>query len=135
MRVQCIANDVDKLSDVAVRKRLAESIHLDGGDSDLVVGNTYAVFAIAQWRDGGIRVYLHTVEESEYPYPYPLEMFSVIDPALPTNWCVSFEQRSFGVAIKRISFPEWANDDHFYEMLLDGDEEAIAIYKHQRGKV
>ena len=132
MRVKCIANDVDKLNAVEVRKRLAESIHLDGADRSLVVGNTYTVFAVAQWSDGGIRVYLHTIEESDHPRPYPLEMFDMVDPALPANWCVSFEQQPFGVAIKRISFPEWANDDHFYERLVDGDEAAIAIYRRIR---
>lgn len=132
MLVQCITNDIDKLSSESVRKRLAESTHLDGGDADLVISNTYPVYAIENWSDGGLRVYLHTVIESDHPYPYPLEMFSVIDSLFPAHWCVSFEQRPSGMVVKQISFPEWVNDDHFYEKLVDGDEEAIAIYKLRR---
>lgn len=132
MRVRCIANDVDKLGNTIVRKRLAESIHREGKDEDLVVDSTYVVLAVERWGDGGIRVYLHTVEESDHPYPYPIEMFEVIDSAVPAGWCVTFEQQSFGMSMKRISFPEWANDDSFYERLVDGDEAAIVIYKHRK---
>ena len=132
MRVKCIANDVGRLDDVVVRKRLALSIHLDGADEDLVIGSTYFVFALARWNDGGIWIYLNTVDESEHPYPYPLEMFDVIDSALSANWCVNFEQLSSGKALKRISFPEWANDDCFYEKLVDGDKTAMAIYELEK---
>lgn len=129
MRVMCIANDVDRLNDAAVRKRLAETIRLEGGDNDLVVGDTYDICAIEWWSDGGIRVFIHTVKISDYPYP--LEMFNVIDHALPANWCVSVEKRHYGMIIKRISFPEWADDDLFYENLIEGYEEVIAIYKQR----
>ncbi len=132
MRVKCIANDVNKLTSAEVRKRLTRSIHLEGADQDLVIGHIYFVVAIAQWDDGGVRIYLHTIEENNYPYPYPLEMFDVIEPSLPTNWCLSFEQQPLGLVITRISFPEWANDEHFYERLVDGDKAAIAIYKNHK---
>lgn len=132
MRVRCVANDVGKLSDSMIKRRLAESIHREGSDEDLVIGSTHAVLAIDRWCDGGIRVYLHTVEENDYPYPYPIEMFEVIDSTVPADWCVTFEQQPLGMGIKRISFPEWANDDTFYERLVDGDEAAIAIYKHRK---
>jgi hypothetical protein len=117
---------------VAVRERLAKSIHLDGEDRDLVVGKSYSVAAIEWWNGGELRVFLHTVEKCDYPYPYPLEMFEVIDSSLPASWCLVFESRPFGMAIKRMSFSEWAEDDNFYELLIDGDEKAIGIYKHHK---
>ena len=132
MLVKCITNDVDQLSAAMIKSRLKESIHRDGADNDLIVGNTYIVSAMDSWGDGGIRVYLHTVPESDHPYPYPIEMFEVIDSAVGSNWCVAFEQQSLGTCIKRISFPEWANDDSFYERLVEGDESAIAIYKYRK---
>lgn len=131
MRVRCITNVVDKLPDAAVRDRLNLSIHREGPDEDLVVGQVYHVVAIARWRDNGLRVYLHTINESHHPYPYPLEMFEVVDPSLPTGWCVNFEQQQDGLIIQRISFPEWASDDQFFERLVDGDETAITIYQRQ----
>lgn len=136
MRVRCVANDIEKLNNSIVRKRLVESIHREGADEDLTVNAVYAVLAMEQWSDGGIRVYLHTVGESNYPYPYPVEMFEVVDATVTTSWCVTFfEQQSLGMSIKRISFPEWAHDDFFYERLVDGDEAVIAIYKQHRERV
>lgn len=132
MRVRCIANDVGQLSGAMLKSRLMESIHRDGADDDLAIGSIYDVLALDKWGDGGIRIYLHTVKESDYPYPYPIEMFEVIDATVPTAWCLTFEQQPFGVCLKRISFPEWANDDSFYEKLVGGDETAIAIYKHRK---
>lgn len=132
MRVKCFVNDISKLNDATLKRRLAESIHREGADEDLVIGSNYVVLGIDRWSDGGLRVYLHTVEESDYPYPYPIEMFEVVDSTVPTGWCVTFEQQPLGVGIKRIGFPEWVNDDSFYERLVDGDEAAIAIYKHRK---
>ncbi|MBQ1784247.1 MAG: hypothetical protein II007_15840 [Gammaproteobacteria bacterium] len=130
MYVRCIANDVAKLDNELVKMRLADSIRREGQDEDLLLGATYKVVAIERWGDGGIRVYLHTVEENDYPYPYPIEMFDVIEPTIPMGWCVSLEQYDCGMYIKRIGFPEWANDGSFYERLVDGDEEAVAVYKN-----
>jgi hypothetical protein len=129
MRVKCITNDIDKLNNEAVRKRLSYSIHLEGGDSNLIVNEIYTVFALTWWRDGGVRVYLNTYEKGSYPFPYPLELFEVIDPSLPANWCVSFKKQPIGEVINCISFPEWANNDDFYQDLTEGDASLIAIYK------
>lgn len=132
MRVRCITNDVSRLQDQTARDRLKRSIHLDGPDCDLAVGNVYPVVALESWGDDGMRVYLHTVEERGYPYPYPLEMFDFVDFRLPAGWCVSFARQQDPVRIKRISFPEWTNSDSFYEMLVDDDETVLRIYQAQR---
>lgn len=132
MQVRCKTNNVNKLSNLAVRDRLRESIRLEEADTDLIVGKTYPVLAIDKWQDEGIRIYLHTVEESDHPYPYPVEMFEVIDQSIPEGWCIRFEYQQSGLTIKRISFPEWANGGDFYERLVDGDAAAIATYRQQR---
>ena len=36
--------------------------------------------------------------------------------------------------IKWISFPEWANDNYFYEKLVEGDKKTINLYKKLRVK-
>lgn len=131
MRVRCKANAVADIPDAGVRERLSASIHLDGANNDLVVGMDYEVMAVERWNDGGIRVYLHTVQQAGYPYPYPLEMFEVLEPSLADAWCLGFERIHDGVSIKRISFAEWANDDQFYERLTDGDAEAVDIYRRR----
>ena len=129
MRVKCKYNNVSDIPDSAVRERLPESIQCENLDEDLIVGNVYAVVALARWNDGGVRVYLHTVKESDFPYPYPLEMFDVVDPAIPENWNLSFVSLPGRVEVKMMGFSEWTADNQFYEKLVDGDECAIAIYK------
>jgi hypothetical protein len=132
MRVRCIANVVGKLSDSAVRNRLVESIHLEGPDRDLVIGEIYAVVAITRWKDGGIHVYLHTIEVSEHPYPYPLEMFEVVDSSVPVGWCVGFKPGPDGLFIDCIGFAEWVDDSGFFERLVDGEQDAVSAYARQR---
>jgi hypothetical protein len=131
MRVKCKFNNVSDIPDANVRKRLSQSIHLNSSDDDLIVGMVYAVVALARWSDGGVRVYLHTVKENDYPFPYPLEMFDVIDTAIPSNWCLRFVSNPGRVELDMMSFSEWTADSHFYEKLVDGDECAIAIYKRR----
>ena len=132
MIVKCILNDLNKVNNELVKSRLAKSIHLDGANRDLVIGGEYIVLALDQWDDGGINFYLHTVEESIFPYPYPAEFFEVIDPSISAEWSLAIEQRPFGVCISRLSFSEWSNDVSFYEKLINGDESALAIYKRYK---
>lgn len=132
MLVRCTANSLDTLPDCRVRERLRQSIHLEGPDPLLVIGEVYQVVAIASWQDDGIRLYLHTVAESDHPYPYPIEMFEVVDPSLPVGWCIGFGRSEDGVCIEWIGFQEWAADPHFFEKLVDGDEAALRIYQHWR---
>jgi len=131
MRVLCIANSVIDLNDEIVRIRLNRSIHRDTADMDLDIGKYYDVVAIEE-RDGGIWLFLHTVKSSDYPYPYPAEMFEFLDTSIPSDWGIKFEKREGGVIIKRISFPKWASDDYFYEKLVDGDKEVVTAYQSRR---
>lgn len=134
MRVKCVLRDARDLNNKLVEHRLRRSIHLDGPIGDLGLGKIYNVVGL-QESDGGIWVMLDTVEKSDYPYPYPIEMFEIIDCSLPGDWCINFVQRSDGAFIKRIGFREWATDETFYERLIDGDQGAIDVYRRERTKL
>jgi hypothetical protein len=131
MRVLCVTDSFFNLDDEMVKTRLNRSIHQDTADMDLDIGKNYNVVAIEE-RDGGLWLFLHTVESIDYPYPYPAEMFEFIDTSIPLGWKMKFERRKDGLIIKRISFPQWVDDDCFYEKLVDGDEEIIATYQQGR---
>lgn len=135
MHVRCITNAVDDLPCAAVRERLHSCMRLDGSIGELLVGQVYPVYAIGLWNDGGLRVYLHTISESDFPYPYPIEMFEITDSTFPAGWCVNFSRNESGAGICRISFPEWASDPQFFERLVDGDHSAIEIYRQYRNTV
>lgn len=132
MRVTCIKNEVAAIEEAEVRDRIRRSIHIDGPMSDLAVGREYSVQALEE-RDGGLWLYLHTVAMSDYPYPYPAEMFEVQDNILLAEWCIRLQVQRGNIVWKLIAFCEWVNDEHFYERLVDGDVEAISLY--QRSKI
>lgn len=134
MRVKCLTNDINLLNDPLVHSRLQKSIHIDGELTDLSLGGIYNVLAIEE-RDKGVWIFLHTVEESDYPYPYPIELFEVVDNYLNANWCIKFELLSNKSFVKIISFSEWANDSHFYEKLINGDTKAINIYSNHYNSI
>lgn len=130
MKVKCVASSLDELVDRNARERLSASIHQEGADSHLQVGAVYSVIALARWRDQGFRVYLHMVEESDYPYPYPLEMFEVVDPVLPSGWMVSFAPSVGKIDLHQIGPASWCEE--FYERLVEGEEAAIFSYHEMR---
>ncbi len=96
--------------------------------TDLEIGQQYIVQAVEE-RDGGLWFFLPTVAESDYPYPYPAEFFEVQDYSLIPGWCVRFDTQQGNTVIKRITFSEWANDEHFYERLLDGEIASVSAYR------
>lgn len=128
MRVLCISNSVIELDGENVRSRLNRSINRDTPDLDLKVGKDYKVVAIEE-RDDGLWLFIHTVDSNDYPYPYPAEMFEFIDTSIPSGWKIKFEKGKDGLTIKRISQSTWADDDYFYEKLVDGNEEIVVTYK------
>jgi len=128
MRVICIKNTVAEITESEVRERVCRSIHLDGQITDLAVGREYSVQAIEE-RDGGLWFYLHTVSVNDYPYPYPAELFEFRDSTVPMGWSIRLQVQRGSVGCKRITFPAWATDDHFYERLVDGDVETVSLYR------
>jgi hypothetical protein len=130
MRTRCTINKLADVPEPDVRERLGRSIHLDGPITDLVIGQEYAVQALTE-RDGGLWLFLHTVAQSEFPYPYPAEMFETRDTTLPLGWCICLQKEHGKIKWKQISFPEWANDEHFYEKLVEGNRETVSVYQRR----
>jgi len=129
--VKCVINDLSKLTDVPVAERLKEGIHIDGPITDLVIGEIYPVQAIEVHLDRGLWLYLHTVEVNAYPYPYPTEFFQIIDSTIPRDWQVGHGSLN---EVLRLSFATWANNDRYYELLVDGDKKAEEKYAESRTK-
>ena len=135
MRVKCVKNRLAEIVELEVRERLRHSIHLDGTIDGLVIGREYPVQAVELWEDGGLWFYLHTVAVSDYPYPYPAEMFEIPDNKIPSEWSICFQAQRGSIVWKRIAFSAWANNEHFYERLVDGDAEAVSAYRQQMARI
>lgn len=123
IRVRCVLDRLDQISDVTVRSRLERAIHVQDSLPGLAIGWVYDVVAV-EARSGGMWLSIHAVHNSELPYPYPIEMFEVVDDSIPAGWCISLDKQAPGVLIKRIGFREWARNDTFYEKLVDRDAQA-----------
>ena len=127
---RCVRNSLRSIESEDVRTRLKRAIRLDGPVNDLVIDREYKVQALEQ-RDGGLWVFVHSVPSSEFPYPYPSEFFEIIIGMIPNGWMVQFGNDNGGTFLKRLSFPEWATDDTFYEKLVDDDVRAVDVYKRE----
>ena len=132
MQVKCLTDNLHQLNDIVVQNRLSEWIHLEGPDDNLTLKKGYTVMALEGDTISGFKVYLHTIEHSNHPYPYPIELFQITDSTFPDSWCVGLHQGLNGKAGIRISFPEWANDDLFYELLINGEPAATETYNQHR---
>lgn len=130
----CIINDLNQLNVGETKRRIRHSISIDGEIQELILGRYYTVWAIDCMEDGGLWVYIHSVSSHHFPTPYPAEFFE-LDASLPQGWSLAFATKEEGVAIRRISFPEWAHDDRFYERLVDADGSAVETYERWRSKV
>lgn len=130
MRVVCKKNDLNLITEPEVKKRLSRSIRIQGPTDSYDIGNEYTVQAIGEM-GGGLWFYLETVQD-DCPYPCPIEMFEIIDNSIPEGWCIKFHNGNIGTQLQIMTFPEWVNDDVFYERLIDSDPEAVAIYKSKR---
>lgn len=129
MRIKCRFNDLAELDALAVT-RLAPFINRSGPDYDLELGAEYFVYGIELMR-GGIWIYIE-ISGRDYPFPYPIEFFEVMDSSIPSNWIVAAPYRGMSKAI--ISFEEWATKPDFYENLVNDSPTEVSIYESQKGK-
>lgn len=120
---------VEDLASEEAKRRIAGSGNFSDLSSDLIAGKEYEVFALSRWIDGGMRAYIHSLEECCFPSPYPLELFEIVDSFVSEHWVANSMTDSIKEKYIVLSFKEWALDGMFYERLVEGDLECAAIYK------
>lgn len=132
MIVKCIGNQVSTLASESVRRRVSAWTSSEGEYQNLEIEGRWPVQAV-EYLDDGLWFYLHTIEESEHPYPYASEFFVIEDSRFPDNWSAEVQRLDEETQkLKRISFDAWARDDAFFEKLVNGDPVAVSIYKAAR---
>ncbi len=131
MIVKCVSNDVATVTDLRAGERVRRWVNAEGKYNDLEPGREYQVQAIVYF-DDELFFYLHSIEVSDYPYPYVSELFKIIDSSLPIDWEVGLHAEKGGQRFRRLGFPEWARDNSFYEKLIDGDSACISAYLNNR---
>lgn len=123
---------------VKARKDLIKKTGFDTPTKVIIENHYYFVYAI----EGQVihkRYYLID-EVSEIPIAYNVNLFHIIDPAIPERWLTVKRGRGL---FKQVftSFPEWAGDlgktgsPGFYERLTDsspGDEEEKILVNYSK---
>lgn len=130
MLVQCRANDIRSAeSDSCFYNTLKESFGFDTNILNLTVGAIYVVYAL-EVKSGRLRYYISddVYHATRYPGPYDAYFLEAVDRRVSRFWEVAFRDSNLIV-----SFSQWAQDQHFYEKLVEGDEDARRIFEAQKG--
>ncbi|WP_370600361.1 hypothetical protein [Pseudomonas nitroreducens] len=132
MKVICKINNLGDISNAVSRERIGRYIFLPDGELDLVTGREYVVYGVVFW-DGCPWLYVCPEEHDEYPKPYAIEFFDVVDSRVSEFWrfSSSFEAKG-GVMNVSLVFEEWAVSPVFYENLVDGNSDCIRIFEGYR---
>ncbi|MCG8906188.1 hypothetical protein [Pseudomonas sp. DP-17] len=132
MKLQCRINNIKNVPDADSRERIGRYIYLSDSELDLIVGEEYVVYGVAFW-DGCPWVYICPEDYDEYPKPYPIELFAVIDNRLSACWRLSyFPGSNKGTMNTMLVFEEWSMYSGFYEGLVDGDAICVEIFERYR---
>ena len=119
MRVKCIGNSLDSLSDEVQRAAFTRNVHLD--QVHLVIGAEYAVYGIA-CRNGTPWFLVCEYPDDEYPKPHLGALFRICDNRIPPGWLFTLPSSLGDFAV----LPElWARDTRAFERLVDGEKKEL----------
>ena len=122
MKVKCITNKT-----VDVPKEIIVHYELPSFEKKLIIDKEYVVYVIGE-------IYQHIwycICDEQYryfPWWIPQWYFEISDPRLSRYWIASFvkdkpKNRLF------LGFPEWVNQEDFYDNLVDGEYQEKQIFK------
>ncbi|MCH1430194.1 MAG: hypothetical protein L7U87_05460, partial [Chlamydiales bacterium] len=131
MKVICRLDNWNDVTEPEALARIGKHVSLLDGETYLDIGKEYTVYGIVFW-DSAPWFLLQNELNLEYPEPFPQELFEVSCPRLSSCWRLSTHVFRFDGAVSFLVLPEWANNPAFYERLVDGEPEEIAIYNKYR---
>lgn len=129
MRVKCIKNRgaalpkdcLDPISGFDEKTRFA-----------LIIGKEYIVYGFTLYL-GYVWYYLCDENYTYYPFWNPAPLFEVVDNRLSRFWRYNHITGSNHEKTNVIvAFKEWVNDPFYYDKLTNGEESAIAQFKHYK---
>lgn len=111
------------------------SAGVDGSTACAVTpGRSYAVFAVTIYL-GVAWYYILDDDGHEWPTRIPAPLFEVVDGSLPDSWRIGYFHFAREDQYPILSFPEWAEDHHFYERLVDGDADTVRIFNERKREI
>ena len=133
MIVKCIRKYWKDFDNELVVNKLKNQICMSEGYEDLEVGRVYIVYGIVFWSSQETtNYYICDYSDSTCPSPVPADFFEVLDGKIPSEWNINFKRYDDGDNITNFVFEEWANNEIFYENLVDGELEEEEIFKNYK---
>lgn len=131
MKVLCKANNLSFFNDENLLKRLREYIYMPDGEIDLIVNKEYMVYGVV-FRDNSPWYYICVEDYDEYPKPFPAECFEIVDQKISKYWVLSTRCLEMGEVESSLVIKEWADNDSFYELLIEGDPATVKIFEQYK---
>ncbi len=131
MKVKCIINKLSRIKSLKIKEWLKpDYINLDDDEiiGGLEIGKVYTVYGITFW-DNTPFFYICDGEYDDYPTPEYSGLFEIVDERLSKYFLLSSVLLEDNQANTSLVFNEWAKNQYFYEKLLDGEENEVAIFE------
>ena len=134
MFVRCVSSNIGSVNpQSAIGRELHQSVRTHGGELDVTVGRTYTVYGVAirnciPW----YFIADDSYEWSLYPLAYAPAFFVETDVRVSSCWTIGFRGANVkveGVREVIFSFEEWAQDEVFYERLVNGNESDLELFQ------
>jgi hypothetical protein len=131
MKIICRKNKIDDSFTPDTVSSLKRYISIGNNELDIEPGKEYVVYGIEFW-DNCPWLYICSESYHEYPKPYASDFFEISDNKLSSQWILKSRETHNHKNKTQLVFPEWADDESFYEKLIDENKTCIDIFKKHR---
>lgn len=132
MKVKCKTDNLNSSQlSLETLGRLKQYISRTDGELDLEIGKEYVVYGIEFW-DNCPWLYICRDNYEKYPVPVAADFFEITDKRLSAHWQLNFKEVSNSDNQTQLVFPEWANNELFYEDLISGDKHTEIVFEKYR---
>ncbi|PHH39607.1 MULTISPECIES: hypothetical protein [Pseudomonas] len=131
MKVRCKTNKIDNTFTQDTATRLERYISISDSELDIEIGKEYTVYGIEFW-DNCPWIYICADSYDEYPKPFALDFFEITEQKLSSYWVLNSKDTYNKKVKTQLVFCEWADDDSFYEKLIDEDEACVITFEKYR---
>ena len=132
MVVKCVVNTIEGALLRGLQSyQIGDHFHYDSTYQLLDLGQVYPVCGLLLTAQG-IWVFILEDEEDEYPLQYPISFFDIVDSTISGDWVTGKGEAFSSVSRKVFALlapKEWAQNERFYEALVDGEPQAVAAFK------
>jgi len=132
MLIRCIANNLEDILSSCSPRQALEVVQIVPQKAPISIGCDYVVYAITIYF--GIQWYYICDDDYEdrlaYPMAYPSHFFEIIDKKWSSLWSDDLFSPQLEYSV--LSFKEWANEERFYELLLDGNPRECDLFQKHK---